>query len=86
MPKLQGNIVFACQIFFIFILGVFVDICLDLVQKYEDCGFFLWYDGPMCDRSKQIIHGLLNDVKKKENEVVVNRRNVKCMFWMMMIS
>ena len=67
--------------FFKFILGVFVDICSNLVQKYGGCGFFLWYDGPMCDRSKQIIPGLLNVVKKKENEVVINWRKVKCMFW-----
>ena len=46
----------------------------------------MWYDGPMCDRLKKIIRGLLNVVKKKENEVVVNRRNVKCMFFMIMIS
>ena len=40
----------------------------------------------MCDRSKQIIPGLLNVVKKKEDEAMVNRRGVKCMFWMMVIS
>ena len=57
---------------FRFVFGVFVDVCLDLVQKYRGCGFFMWYDGPMCGISKQIILGLLNVVKKRENEVVVN--------------
>ena len=52
MPKLQGNNVFIYQFFFKFIIGVFVDLCSNLVQKYIGSGFFLWYDGPMCDRSK----------------------------------
>ena len=31
----------------------------------------MWYDAPMCDKSKQIILGLLNGLKKKENEIFV---------------
>ena len=39
----------------------------------------------MCDRSKQISPRLSNIGKKKDDEVMVNQRKVKCMFWMMMI-
>ena len=45
----------------------------------------MWYNAPMCDRSKQIIHVLLNGLKNKENEVFVYRKRVKCMFWLMTI-
>ena len=67
----------------------FVDILLlcvqFLVQRYGGCGFFMWYDAPMCDKSKQIILGLLNGLKKKENEIIVYWKIVKCMFWLMII-
>ena len=37
------------------------------------------------DRSKKIILGLLNGLKKRENEVFVYQKGVKCMFWLMII-
>ena len=78
MPKIQGNIVFVCQNFQIYPWCFCKHVFNLLVQKYEGYEFFLWYDGPMYDRLKQIIPGLLNVVKKNEN--VVNRRKVECMF------
>ncbi|KAK1577200.1 hypothetical protein Q3G72_019744 [Acer saccharum] len=31
-----------------------------------NCGFFRWYDSPMCARSKIIIHGLLRRIQELE--------------------
>ncbi|KAI8547505.1 hypothetical protein RHMOL_Rhmol07G0201100 [Rhododendron molle] len=37
-------------------------------QKHEDCGcgFFVWYDPPMCGTSKMVISGLLKTLRKTE--------------------
>ena len=44
-----------------------------MVQRYEGYGFFLWYNAPMHDRSKQIIPRLLNGLNK-ENEVCILKK------------
>ncbi|GFP80426.1 hypothetical protein PHJA_000186000 [Phtheirospermum japonicum] len=33
------------------------------------CGIFIWLDGEMCERSKQIIPGLLKKIDKFEDEI-----------------
>ncbi|KAK4838837.1 hypothetical protein QYF36_016842 [Acer negundo] len=36
--------------------------CYNYRQGYGNCGFFRWYDPPMCAMSKVIIHGLLRRI------------------------
>ena len=72
MPKIQGNIVFVCQNFQIYPWCFCRHVFNLLVHKHGGYGFFMWYNSLMCDKSKQIILGLLNVVKNKKDEVVVN--------------
>ena len=50
------------------------------MQQHGGCGFFVWYDPPMCHRSKQVIPGLLRKLTRLENEVTNTKRkqNVLC--------
>ena len=33
------------------------------------CGFFCWYDPPICERSKKVIPGLLRRIRELESRV-----------------
>lgn len=35
----------------------------------KNCGFFEWFDPPMCARSKKIIPGLLKRINRNEEEI-----------------
>ncbi|KAG8382761.1 hypothetical protein BUALT_Bualt05G0110900 [Buddleja alternifolia] len=63
-------------------------------QSYEEnggCGFFSWLDPPMCERSKNVIPGLLRSIRSMEEaERKANKRERKLRFlliasWVMFI-
>ena len=40
-----------------------------LWQGQESCGFWAWLDPEMCERSKQVIPGLLKKIQQLESEI-----------------
>ncbi|PIN06779.1 hypothetical protein CDL12_20663 [Handroanthus impetiginosus] len=45
-------------------------------REARGCSFFSWMDPPVCERSRQIIPGLLRRVNKLENEVTKFEKEV----------
>ncbi|KAH7859807.1 hypothetical protein Vadar_005727 [Vaccinium darrowii] len=37
-------------------------------QEAHGCGFFVWFDPPMCERSKMVIPRLLRTLRRVEDE------------------
>lgn len=38
-------------------------------RSFGGCGFFTWFDPPICSRSKAIIPGLLRRINRHEEEI-----------------
>ncbi|KAI8574204.1 hypothetical protein RHMOL_Rhmol01G0336600 [Rhododendron molle] len=48
------------------------------------CGYFVWVDPPMCERSKVVIFGLLRSLSK--HEAVIKREKKKTLYlWLALI-
>ncbi|KAL8053324.1 hypothetical protein ABFX02_05G063400 [Erythranthe guttata] len=53
----------------------------DKFRKPGGCNYFVWTDPPMCERSRQIIPGLLRRINKQEEEMKKKQR----FLWMTLI-
>ncbi|KAG8369938.1 hypothetical protein BUALT_Bualt14G0065300 [Buddleja alternifolia] len=52
-----------------------------LEKENGGCGFFSWLDPPMCERSKNVIPGLLRSIRSMEEaERKANKRERKLRF------
>ncbi|PWA49556.1 zinc finger, GRF-type [Artemisia annua] len=46
-------------------------------KRVANCGIVDWYDPPMCDRSVQIIPGLLNSMNRLQGEALEKANEAK---------
>ncbi|KAG8371573.1 hypothetical protein BUALT_Bualt13G0102000 [Buddleja alternifolia] len=56
----------------------------ELTPNAGGCGFFEWFDPPMCNRSRNVIPGLLRNVDRLETElriVLKGRNEHECLWW-----
>ena len=45
-------------------------------ESGNSCGFFQWLDPPMCERSKQIIPGLIRKVENLQNKLMTRENEL----------
>ncbi|KAI8574206.1 hypothetical protein RHMOL_Rhmol01G0336600 [Rhododendron molle] len=62
-----------------------LDISMALKTREKGaCGYFVWVDPPMCERSKVVIFGLLRSLSK--HEAVIKREKKKTLYlWLALI-
>ncbi|KAL7132165.1 hypothetical protein ABFS83_12G053600 [Erythranthe nasuta] len=58
----------------------------DNYKKIRGCNYFVWIDPPMCDRSRQIIPGLLRKINMREEELMKKSSREKCLWIAVIIS
>nr|XP_027102658.1 uncharacterized protein LOC113723898 [Coffea arabica] len=55
--------------------------CCENYGEGNGCGFFLWYDKPMCEQSKWLIPSLLRRVRMQEAENIRARHREKLLWF-----
>ncbi|KAG8377439.1 hypothetical protein BUALT_Bualt08G0033000 [Buddleja alternifolia] len=58
----------------------------ELHRNAGGCGFFVWLDPPMCERSRNVIPGLLGSTERLQVELQIARRREKRVWIAVVIS